>query len=1377
MSTISERLDAFRERVAGAADAADAADVDRLVLWREGGELRLREPLAVDRADDASRAAFEQSLEGLRTEVVAAEPPEGLPRWVRDRIDELADALDDAASTGGPISNEIARAILAESRWLRVLLARAGRGRVEVALAEACREAAAFARAAEPSETVRGAYLAVRLELLAARVELIEKAFDEEPDPDAWPSRAAALEEIVDDLEPLAADACSPDGADDTHTRARALLERARAEITDAVRTLSPEESRTLVEAVASFALERVDEALVTSIELPPDDAAVQLARARERASRVLALWTSVPRTGRLPRVIRKLRAFRRRLGVEEQERGLQSRLEMRFGARFVGFFENLILFLILAVVGLLAYEAMIMPAEGETIDATTQRKLTWLLWLDTGVCAVFLLEFFTKLVMVPFARGRWFLRHFLIDFLPSIPFGLLEAGILQSFRALRLARFARLGRVARYLRAARPFIRLFRILAFMLRGLDRMVHRNSHVLNRDVLLFSPAPTVLEENERLDASIPAELEERAGAWLGESLDGLVGAERERLAHVLLEETNAYVSAVVRAVPTAMVEIERAGHGREIRIEQFVAGLVTADAASVERGLGVDLAARLADKIRRLDLPLVRRMPFIHQFVPGSRRLGDGELVARAARATGRFVRRLYDRVLAMSDLSGMISGPQMLDRVGGAIAKSTKNPAKRLLLFGSGFLVVAGLVEILGISWLDGVMTFLDRFVGIPILVLGGVSLILFSLGVWFQRIAGEATDFLERTAEAQFLNLLKVVKRRTLDEDLLFLHRRVDRPERMLGEGAHLVPPETEAIAELRADLERWFLGPAAVGSRSGFGERPDEAVSMRVLGLFEDYLDGAILHRSDAKTCEQLLGNLAMINLIRHRLRLDRASRKRLGRLDLARRQGLRGPHMWFQFITRTIAQRTAEIVLDFNRHCVPLRELREMPEAEQASIRAWVTARIAGERPDEVPEEGFHRCTAFNALHVLSPDESADQAIADQFGPDVAEALRVDRTSMIREVFGTYPLHRLPRRRRTLNPYELYLKHVSGFRVLWLPLTFLKFYLIGFASFVRRIGQIVSEVQRPELARAARAKGIAGFDVAVRKISRMRRPVFVEAAWLRAMSDVEYLGLRLPGVDAEPVPTFEDDFALVGMEPDEHERFLNLREDRRRDLRVLRGVLLEEQVTPQHLDPLLWGGFDEATVPARRVMRSIVMGFALDDRNCRTYLTARPRIEEALRSAIQDPLDLPAPTITRRVLGAFRRALGRVWGRLDPDAAAIAGYRRIAPEVRTEADWKLFERAVRSNYRNIRRLVRIAGHAESAAAMRDEGLARLRRVTADHARLEEELVTLRTIQSLSILDIRNYRNLIRRLGGFDREGTPRMTVARPETEEIDR
>ena len=68
------------------------------------------------------------------------------------------------------------------------------------------------------------------------------------------------------------------------------------------------------------------------------------------------------------------------------------------------------------------------------------------------------------------FVRGRvrWFLRHFLTDFLPSIPG-------LYKIRALRAVRIFR-------------YLRLVRVYGFFTRGIDSLVRRYGHALNRNVV-------------------------------------------------------------------------------------------------------------------------------------------------------------------------------------------------------------------------------------------------------------------------------------------------------------------------------------------------------------------------------------------------------------------------------------------------------------------------------------------------------------------------------------------------------------------------------------------------------------------------------------------------------------------------------------------------------------------------------------------------------------------------------------------------------------------------------------------------------------------------------------------------------------------------
>ena len=53
----------------------------------------------------------------------------------------------------------------------------------------------------------------------------------------------------------------------------------------------------------------------------------------------------------------------------------------------------------------------------------------------------------------------------------------------------------------------------------------------------------------------------------------------------------------------------------------------------------------------------------------------------------------------------------------------------------------------------------------------------------------------------------------------------------------------------------------------------------------------------------------------------------------------------------------------------------------------------------------------------------------------ALAERYGANVLAILQEDRRTLIRDVFGTYPMHQLPRERRTFNPYSNYRRHCAG------------------------------------------------------------------------------------------------------------------------------------------------------------------------------------------------------------------------------------------------------------------------------------------------------------------------------------------------------
>ena len=84
------------------------------------------------------------------------------------------------------------------------------------------------------------------------------------------------------------------------------------------------------------------------------------------------------------------------------------------------------------------------------------------------------------------------------------------------------------------------------------------------------------------------------------------------------------------------------------------------------------------------------------------------------------------------------------------------------------------------------------------------------------------------------------------------------------------------------------------------------------------------------------------QLLGNLALSNLRRSHLGHLLREGRTIDRLDLSRSGGLfGGPYLWFNYITRMLVQETALLLLDYNRHAVPLDRLACSPPGARRQV----------------------------------------------------------------------------------------------------------------------------------------------------------------------------------------------------------------------------------------------------------------------------------------------------------------------------------------------------------------------------------------------------------------------------------------------------
>ena len=185
---------------------------------------------------------------------------------------------------------------------------------------------------------------------------------------------------------------------------------------------------------------------------------------------------------------------------------------------------------------------------------------------------------------------------------------------------------------------------------------------------------------------------------------------------------------------------------------------------------------------------------------------------------------------------------------------------------------------------------------------------------------------------------------------------------------------------------------------------------------------------------------------------------------------------------------------------------------------PRARAVHLRRRTHRRRCG-RLGRAREAGaFLETVEFTAVDFLADDPERDAEIHARFGPQVAELVRRDRQQNVRRAFRSFPLHELPLAARTINPFALYEAHLAGGRIALLPFTLARGLARAIVLGIRSIYRVVHEILHPQVDRQQIVPSDT-YWAALRKIHRMRKPVFMGSLWLRARFDVEYLGLPLP------------------------------------------------------------------------------------------------------------------------------------------------------------------------------------------------------------------------------------------------------------------
>lgn len=1081
----------------------------------------------------------------------------------------------------------------------------------------------------------------------------------------------------------------------------------------DLVATCEAEIARRIAFAEADAALHEEANERVAALLVSPEDVPLrhQVESLRRHAALFLAL---AAKTGS-----KRCARFARRLGRAGDDRELSRRLEALLGRRGVAILETTNFVLLLVVLVTLFLEMTMTLSE---------RQVEVFNWIDALACSFFVVDFFFELSLHP-RRVSWFLRKVLTDLVPAIPSvlffvpGMAMPAGADEVVVLRLGRLLRVTWAARYAR----------LLLFLVRGMDGLVQRFSQLLNREFVFVPAAAEVrrrVVEDERRDLLFESLRREH------ELVAILPKAEREAALHGKARATRRMAGelAPMRAARWRGGAIER-----DVPLEQAIEQLWALRPQDIGRWLRPSDMRALDRVLRVLSVPPVRWLPIVRRFavypLPGS----PEERIVALARRVAEWLQGWHGKLLFYADLHGIVTGPQILDRVAGAMVKATQRPAVRLLLFGGLFLLFDQLVHN---EWLSHV---LGKIVATPLIVLGSFCLVFLTLGRWLKSVAGEASESYRLTSEAHFLSQLERTKQPHEAVDLPFLVRRV------LGHDRH-----TEVACRV--------LHSQLVSVRTGVPVADRDIADTlrfdcnRLALLYIHFLDGAPLHASDVKTTEQLLANQSLENLRAQFLRLSRRDRKHLRRLKLDEGSLFSGPFLWFRFITESVAVEAAKRIDGYNRWCVPLAERAAATPAMLEGMREWLQrrsdpkgGRTITEKRSEVKVDSCPT-TEFTALDFVAAEPERDRHIAAMFGEDVLDVVRIDRRTMVREIFGTRPVHQLPKHERSFNPLRFYRRRLSHGRVLFAPLLLAWRFVRSVRWLIVRIRQIVREVVDPDLAMQRREVGAAPFAVALRKIHRMKAPGLLEALRMRLQLDPVYAGAPVGWSHAEPAPEvaeIERDLAFLHL----HERECVPLRDRAAEVCRMVAELHAARA---------W--MPEFSVPADHDLRAagelaVTSAWIADKDDVRTLLFAERWRAEALPGLLAD--GVPGSwvgTAWRAVRSVFAVSIVDLWlqrhGRDLPAAARGVLHRAYARDLH-----------------GMRAVITAWSKLPPETSPTEVAIARLRDAYRNGPSIRRDLLALRAVQSLAVLDIRNYRDLVFRLGGYEDEGEdPQLGTALP-------
>jgi hypothetical protein len=277
---------------------------------------------------------------------------------------------------------------------------------------------------------------------------------------------------------------------------------------------------------------------------------------------------------------------------------------------------------------------------------------------------------------------------------------------------------------------------------------------------------------------------------------------------------------------------------------------------------------------------------------------------------------------------------------------------------------------------------------------------------------------------------------------------------------------------------------------------------------------------------------------------------------------------------------------------------------------------------------------------------------------------------------------------------------------------------------------------------------------------YAVAVRKIYRMRRPLVMECLRLRAEFDPEYLGLLIPGgstgLRGGAAAAIEEDLALIAAEPAVKRQHARLAAERRRQVLEFRSWLVRFGLEGQ----------------PRPSLRAMTLAYTIDYRKIRSRLESARLLQKTFDEALAEHADTPR-------LGPWGNMAARCLDQVDPRRRRLRVmvdrlFRQPAFASYGGPQQQLCRRVVWERRRTLGRVLKQIAGPRAAADPVDEARQLLAGIGRDPDPWSRELVTLRAVQTLSILDLKTYCDLVAELGEYS-AGTPDApggTLQQPQT-----